>query len=127
MIRASSKPISVLKRQTITRPSSAVLHPNHFSSTARHQAEIELEIDGKKVTVEQGSALIQACEKAGATIPRFCYHDRLAIAGNCRLALPIFYPAQNVLGRGREVAQTSSIMRNASHVSFFYEPHLGIS
>ncbi|POW14280.1 hypothetical protein PSTT_03069 [Puccinia striiformis] len=87
MIRASSKPISVLKRQTITRPSSAVLHPNHFSSTARHQAEIELEIDGKKVTVEQGSALIQACEKAGATIPRFCYHDRLAIAGNCRMCL----------------------------------------
>lgn len=39
------------------------------------------------MTVEQGSALIQACEKAGATIPRFCYHDRLAIAGNCRMCL----------------------------------------
>ncbi|EIM87144.1 NADH-quinone oxidoreductase [Stereum hirsutum FP-91666 SS1] len=34
-----------------------------------------------------GSALIQACEAAGATIPRFCYHDRLAIAGNCRMCL----------------------------------------
>ncbi|KAI0252744.1 NADH-ubiquinone oxidoreductase [Lactifluus subvellereus] len=33
------------------------------------------------------SALIQACEAAGATIPRFCYHDRLAIAGNCRMCL----------------------------------------
>lgn len=59
MIRATSKPISVLNRQAITR-TAAVLHPNHFSSSARQHAEIELEIDGKKVTVEQGSALIQA-------------------------------------------------------------------
>ncbi|PLW06115.1 hypothetical protein PCANC_05455 [Puccinia coronata f. sp. avenae] len=85
-MRATSKPISLLNRQAIARP-PAILHPNHFSSSARHHAEIELEIDGKKVTVEQGSALIQACEKAGATIPRFCYHDRLAIAGNCRMCL----------------------------------------
>jgi NADH dehydrogenase (ubiquinone) Fe-S protein 1 len=34
-----------------------------------------------------GTALIQACEAAGATVPRFCYHDRLAIAGNCRMCL----------------------------------------
>ncbi|MBW0494430.1 hypothetical protein O181_034145 [Austropuccinia psidii MF-1] len=60
---------------------------NHFSSSCRSQGEIELEIDGKKVVVEQGTALIQACEKAGATVPRFCYHDRLAIAGNCRMCL----------------------------------------
>ncbi|GAA5825997.1 hypothetical protein JCM11251_000084 [Rhodosporidiobolus azoricus] len=58
-----------------------------FASTSRQQAEITLEVDGVPVTVEQGSALIQACEKAGATIPRFCYHDRLNIAGNCRMCL----------------------------------------
>lgn len=58
-----------------------------FSTSSIRNAMIELEIDGKKVEVEQGSALIQACEKAGATIPRFCYHDRLAIAGNCRMCL----------------------------------------
>lgn len=34
-----------------------------------------------------GSALIQACEKAGATIPRYCYHEKLMIAGNCRMCL----------------------------------------
>ena len=39
------------------------------------------------MTVPQGTALIQACEAAGATVPRFCYHDRLAIAGNCRMCL----------------------------------------
>ena len=34
-----------------------------------------------------GSALIQACEKAGVTIPRYCYHEKLMIAGNCRMCL----------------------------------------
>ncbi|KAH8101732.1 NADH-ubiquinone oxidoreductase [Cristinia sonorae] len=58
-----------------------------FASTSRKQADITLTVDGKEVTVPQGSALIQACEAAGATIPRFCYHDRLAIAGNCRMCL----------------------------------------
>ena len=36
---------------------------------------VELTIDGKKVEIEAGSALIQACEKAGVTIPRYCYHE----------------------------------------------------
>ncbi|KAF8652650.1 hypothetical protein AX16_004282 [Volvariella volvacea WC 439] len=58
-----------------------------FASTTAKQADITLTVDGKEVTVPQGSALIQACEAAGATIPRFCYHDRLAIAGNCRMCL----------------------------------------
>ncbi|KAH8916126.1 NADH-ubiquinone oxidoreductase 78 kDa subunit, mitochondrial [Atractiella rhizophila] len=58
-----------------------------FSSTAKARAEIELEVDGKKVKIEQGSALIQACEKAGSSVPRFCYHDRLNSAGNCRMCL----------------------------------------
>jgi NADH dehydrogenase (ubiquinone) Fe-S protein 1 len=50
-------------------------------------AEIELFVNGKSVKIEQGAALIQACEKAGATIPRFCYHERLSVAGNCRMCL----------------------------------------
>ncbi|KAL0572091.1 ndufs1 NADH-ubiquinone oxidoreductase subunit [Marasmius crinis-equi] len=58
-----------------------------ISSTSSRQADITLTVDGKEVTVPQGSALIQACEAAGANIPRFCYHDRLAIAGNCRMCL----------------------------------------
>ncbi|KKY23687.1 putative nadh-ubiquinone oxidoreductase 78 kda subunit [Phaeomoniella chlamydospora] len=58
-----------------------------FTSTARRTAEVELTIDGKKVSVEAGSALIQACEKAGVTIPRYCYHEKLLIAGNCRMCL----------------------------------------
>lgn len=64
-------------------------HNGHRSlaSTPVRQADITLTVDGKEVTVPQGTALIQACEAAGVAIPRFCYHDRLAIAGNCRMCL----------------------------------------
>src|SRR3990172_4415010 len=47
----------------------------------------ELVIDGKPIPVEDGITLLQACEQAGAEIPRFCYHERLSIAGNCRMCL----------------------------------------
>ena len=44
-------------------------------------------IDGQTIEVEDGITLIQACELAGVEIPRFCYHERLSIAGNCRMCL----------------------------------------
>jgi len=44
-------------------------------------------IDGKLIEVEPGTTILQACEMAGAEIPRFCYHERLSIAGNCRMCL----------------------------------------
>ena len=44
-------------------------------------------IDGREVEVDPNLAVIQACELAGIEIPRFCYHDRLSIAGNCRMCL----------------------------------------
>jgi NADH-quinone oxidoreductase subunit G len=44
-------------------------------------------IDGKEVEAEGAMTLIQACEQAGVEIPRFCYHERLTIAGNCRMCL----------------------------------------
>jgi NADH-quinone oxidoreductase subunit G len=47
----------------------------------------QLIIDGTAVEVEDGITLIQACEQAGVEIPRFCYHERLSIAGNCRMCL----------------------------------------
>ncbi|KAI9014151.1 G subunit of NADH dehydrogenase [Hyaloraphidium curvatum] len=58
-----------------------------FSATAARRAEVEVFVDGVPVKIEAGSAAIQACEKAGVSIPRFCYHERLAIAGNCRMCL----------------------------------------
>ena len=47
----------------------------------------QLIIDGTAIEVEDGITLIQACEQAGVEIPRFCYHERLSIAGNCRMCL----------------------------------------
>lgn len=44
-------------------------------------------IDGKDIEVDPALTLIQACEEAGIEIPRFCYHERLSIAGNCRMCL----------------------------------------
>ena len=44
-------------------------------------------IDDKKVEFENGMTVMQACELAGAEIPRFCYHEKLSIAGNCRMCL----------------------------------------
>ncbi|MEO0944035.1 MAG: NADH-quinone oxidoreductase subunit NuoG [Pseudomonadota bacterium] len=46
-----------------------------------------LVIDDVEVTVDPALTLIQACEQAGIEIPRFCYHERLSIAGNCRMCL----------------------------------------
>jgi NADH-quinone oxidoreductase subunit G len=47
----------------------------------------KLIIDNKEIDVPAGITLIQACEQAGVEIPRFCYHERLSIAGNCRMCL----------------------------------------
>src|SRR5271166_322137 len=47
----------------------------------------KLVIDGKEVEVPPEYTLLQACEAAGAQIPRFCFHERLSIAGNCRMCL----------------------------------------
>ena len=47
----------------------------------------KLTIDGIEVEVPNGSTVLQACEAAGIEIPRFCYHERLSIAGNCRMCL----------------------------------------
>jgi len=47
----------------------------------------KVKVDGIEVEVEQGASVLQACELAGKEIPRFCYHERLSIAGNCRMCL----------------------------------------
>jgi len=47
----------------------------------------KLKVDGVEIEVPQGVTVLQACELAGKEIPRFCYHERLAIAGNCRMCL----------------------------------------
>jgi NADH-quinone oxidoreductase subunit G len=50
-------------------------------------ASRKLIIDGNEIEAEETITLLQACEQAGAEIPRFCYHERLSVAGNCRMCL----------------------------------------
>ena len=47
----------------------------------------KININGKEIEFDPGMTILQACELAGAEIPRFCYHERLSIAGNCRMCL----------------------------------------
>ncbi|RYE78690.1 MAG: NADH-quinone oxidoreductase subunit G, partial [Oxalobacteraceae bacterium] len=48
---------------------------------------VEIEIDGKKVEVQEGSMVMEAANKIGTYIPHFCYHKKLSIAANCRMCL----------------------------------------
>jgi len=47
----------------------------------------KLKVNNTEIEVEEGLTVLQACEKAGVEIPRFCYHEKLSIAGNCRMCL----------------------------------------
>ena len=48
---------------------------------------VEIEIDGKKVEIAEGSMVIHAADKAGMYIPHFCYHKKLSIVASCRMCL----------------------------------------
>ena len=80
----------------------------------------QLIIDGKTIEVEDGITLLQACEQAGAEIPRFCYHERLSIAGNCRMCLVEVQGSpkpRRVLrhGRQRSAAQQGQLPQGHHH------------
>ena len=81
---------------------------------------VTLEIDGKKIEATEGSMLIQAADAAGIYIPRFCYHDKLSIAANCRMCLvevekaPKPLPAcATPVAEGMKVMTRSEYARNA--------------
>ncbi|CAG5114998.1 unnamed protein product, partial [Candidula unifasciata] len=81
---------------------------------------VEVFVDDKQVFVEPGTTVLQACAVAGVEIPRFCYHDRLSIAGNCRMCLveversakPIASCAMPVM-KGMRVKTDSPLTRKA--------------
>ncbi len=81
----------------------------------------KLKVDGIEIEVPPGSTVLQACELAGKEIPRFCYHERLAIAGNCRMCLVEIKPGPPKpaascampAGEGMEVFTDSPMTRKA--------------
>jgi NADH-quinone oxidoreductase subunit G len=81
----------------------------------------KLTVDGIEVEVPAGATVLQACEAAGKEIPRFCYHERLSIAGNCRMCLVEVKPgppkpqASCALpaGDGQEIRTDSAMVKKA--------------
>ena len=81
---------------------------------------IKVTVDGAEIEVPLGVTALQACEMAGKEIPRFCYHERLSIAGNCRMCLvevekspkPVASCAFPVLD-GMKISTDSELVRNA--------------
>ena len=78
-------------------------------------------IDGSEIEVPHGITVLQACELAGKEIPRFCYHERLSIAGNCRMCLVEVSPGPPKpaascalpIGEGMEIKTDSDMVKKA--------------
>lgn len=107
VLRKGPATAAVIKRgqQTAPKPQKVpVLSPkDHDSSPSPRLSQVEVFVDGTKVLVEPGMTVLQACAVAGeeggaglgrakgpgtgVDIPRYCYHDKLSIAGNCRMCL----------------------------------------
>src|SRR6186997_1589791 len=83
----------------------------------------KLKVDGVEIEVPNGATVLQACELAGKEIPRFCYHERLSIAGNCRMCLVEVKPgppkpqASCALpaAEGQEIFTDTPMVRKARH------------
>jgi NADH-quinone oxidoreductase subunit G len=80
----------------------------------------KLTINGTEIEAEAGTTVLQACEDAGVEVPRFCYHERLSVAGNCRMCLvemerspkPIASCAMPV-GEGMVIRTDTELVRKA--------------
>ena len=55
----------------------------------------KIKVNNNELEVEDGLTVLQACEQAGAEIPRFCYHEKLSIAGNCLSLIHISEPTRH--------------------------------
>ncbi|WP_084824755.1 NADH-quinone oxidoreductase subunit NuoG [Lampropedia cohaerens] len=75
---------------------------------------VEIELDGKKVEVAEGSMIMHAAEKAGTYIPHFCYHKKLSIAANCRMCLVDVEKAPKALPACATPVTQGMIVRTAS-------------
>lgn len=73
--------------RTLQGPLRPLVQASVRHITNKQAEKIEVFIDDKPVLVEPGTTILQAAAQVGVEIPRFCYHERLSIAGNCRMCL----------------------------------------
>lgn len=76
-----------LKQNVSNASRSSSILIRAFSISSQDAQKIEVFVDDKPVYVEPGTTALHACAEAGVEIPRFCFHERLSIAGNCRMCL----------------------------------------
>mmetsp|Transcript_19792 Transcript_19792/g.27626 ORF Transcript_19792/g.27626 Transcript_19792/m.27626 type:complete len:303 (-) Transcript_19792:91-999(-) len=83
--------VGISKRTFSTRERPAPTPAATFMEPKRPEQpkvqKIDIEINNKRIKVPSGITILQACAQAGIEIPRFCYHEKLSIAGNCRMCL----------------------------------------
>ena len=79
---------------------------------------VEIEIDGKKIEVLEGSMVIHAADKLGTYIPRFCYHKKLSIAASCRMCLVEVEKAPKPLPACATPVSAGMIVRTHSEKAF---------
>ena len=80
-------PIAASSSSLPSRLSRSIHSSRVSSQSAAAASTIKVSVNGVEVDVPSGYTVLQACESAGEHVPRFCYHDRLSIAGNCRMCL----------------------------------------
>ncbi|CAK7192230.1 NADH-quinone oxidoreductase chain 3 [Commensalibacter sp. Nvir] len=82
---------------------------------------VKVTVDDIPITVPEGSSVLQACELAGKEIPRFCYHEKLSVAGNCRMCIveitgsrkPLVSSCSQPVTEGMQVKTDTEIVRAA--------------
>lgn len=124
-IRAAPSSCIVLDKYQSTRNTSTSGNKSSASSSSTAASEkpklLEVTIDGRKVEVEPGTTILEAAARIGIEIPRFCYHERLSVAGNCRMCLveveksikPVASCAMPIMMPGMVVKTNSPVSKNA--------------
>ncbi|GAB0490147.1 hypothetical protein MMPV_001379 [Pyropia vietnamensis] len=84
---AGGWPASGVATAAVTAGAAPGLWRGAATAAAPAPKSVTVKIDGTDTVVPAGSTIIQACDLSGVEIPRFCYHERLSIAGNCRMCL----------------------------------------
>jgi NADH dehydrogenase (ubiquinone) Fe-S protein 1 len=79
--------LNIFKKFTNSTKALHHLKKNFFRQSQALNNKIEVFIDDKPIRVDNTYTIWQACWEAGVVVPRFCFHDRLSVAGNCRMCL----------------------------------------
>src|SRR5690554_7279412 len=86
---------------------------------------INLLINNQKILVPRGSSILEACKQLGIDIPRFCYHENLAVAGNCRMCLVEIEKSPKPVAACAMPVANNMVIRSEEHTSELQSrPHL---